>query len=135
MKKILLSFLSVLLVSSCVTPTMVRPRASQQVVSQERQRQYEMAVQNMIEQKERLYKIGYPILQSNADLCERRGFRGKSDGILLYTPRFFEPQMQSAAREVLNISDGEFIVTHVFKNSNAEEVGIQFGVKLLGVNG
>lgn len=135
MKKFILAFLPLLLLVSCVAPTMVGPRADRGVVNQEMQRQYELAVQNILDSKERLYNIGYPILQANADLCEARGFRGKSDGMLIYTPRMFPAQLQPAAKQVLGVNDGEFIITHIFKGYNADEAGIKQGDILRGING
>lgn len=65
-------FLSLLLVTAACSPTSRSPAVSNEEALQEIRIQKEIAAREHMEQLERLYRVGMPILGANADLCSRK---------------------------------------------------------------
>lgn len=90
----------------------------------------EQALQALVAQQDRLYRVAAPLLTSNAQLC-----RGNARNLIGFTAknRFsYSAEYTAAAQKLLGLDDS-LQVMGVLPNSGAAQAGVQRGDKLIAV--
>jgi len=133
LKLLAISLVLTLSVSACVAPKTNRVKLDDGAVANEARKQRELAIKIYSDQDERLYKIAWPLLRANADLCEdniKNSFGFMESNIYYYK----DEGMQQAARSVLEL-DSHVRFKAIVDNSPIQKAGIQVGDKIKKING
>lgn len=137
MKRLALISLLFLGLTGCVAPTMTGPGSSidRGLIDAERQKQYDLAVEENLKQYERLNRVGFPILRANADWCDRDGRTRPSIGLLVAGTAKMKDPTKGALKRVLEMDSDGAVVTGVPSGSPASEAGLRRGDRIVALNG
>lgn len=139
---ILRSSLIVLLLLACAVlagcnGAMTRlPRQDTAEVIGETQKQKQIIAKNYDKEFRRVYRIGYNILRSNADICEKADAETVAYGFgaLVRNEDSFGGDMHEPAKQALNLD--EFLrIAYIAPNGAAAKAGLQEKDQLVAING
>ena len=116
---------------ACVAPTTQRVKPDEAAVAIEAEKQREIAIKEGLKSRQRLLRIGGPILKKSLPFCKDR--KRKSIGITYANKHIFEEELQEIAISKLGLSD-TLEITYVIDSYPAAEAGLRAGDILLSVN-
>ncbi|TAH33114.1 MAG: PDZ domain-containing protein [Alphaproteobacteria bacterium] len=137
MKRLFVVSVLLLGLAACAAPTMTGPGASidRGLIDAERQKQYELAVEENLKQYERLNRVGFPILRANADWCGRDGRTRPSIGALIAGTAHMKEPTKAALKRVLEMNNDGAVITGVPSGTPAAEAGLRRGDQIVSLNG
>jgi membrane-associated protease RseP (regulator of RpoE activity) len=115
----------------CIGPTSQRVKPDAAEVAIEAEKQHEIALQESLNDQNRLNRVGYPILKAGLPFCEDR--KAKTVGIKYVNKHDFEGEYQDIAIVTLGLSDTLKII-NVVATTPAAQAGLQEGDILISVN-
>ena len=128
----LLSFLFIICLFSCATPSTQNVYIDPEKVKQEEKIQKELAFRKYLQYQERLRKVSYPILTKNTDFCPDD--LSASLGVLWSSLNDYPEDQREVAAQILGVNEG-LRITRVEPNSSASRNGIIKGDEVLSING
>ncbi len=134
MRRLILSFCLMFVLTACAAPTMTGPRVDKELIDTERKKQYEMVVEENFRQYDRLNRVGFAVLKSNADWCGRDGRARPSIGILTSATSSIKEPIKGAVKRILDITGDAGVVTVVPKNTPGSNAGLQRGDVITKLN-
>lgn len=131
MPRFVLLFILIAL-NACANTVTPRPEIESSALLEERHIQRKIALQQNIDDSNRLQNVAYPLLAAAVPLCESQLVR--RIGLDVATVFDFEQSYQRAAAEVLNLGSAISVVG-VIEGGPADMAGIKLGDTLLAING
>lgn len=132
MARLTLLLLLAALLSGCVSPLTQRIKVDDVAAENEAKKQREVAVQSLMEDRIRLFKVAYPLLTRTHALCGDK--TRYLTGLMLGNNDFFGREFRDAAASVYGFTD-MIRVLHVVPGSPVEAAAIQANDMPVSVNG
>lgn len=119
------------MLSGCVSPTTQRIKVDNVAAEIEAKKQREVAVQSLMEDRVRLFKVAYPLLTRTHALCGEK--TRYLIGMLVANNEFFGPEFREAANSAFGLTD-TVRVLQVMPGSPADAAAIKANDVLLTLN-
>ena len=120
-----------LLIGGCATPQYQAPEPLPALKASESERQQQHSLLHRLEQQQRLSRVGWPLLNSNTELCGQH--TRAALGIHYANSHSFGEDLRDSALRQLKLGDALQVLA-VVPNSPAEQAGIEVGDRLVALN-
>ncbi len=127
----LIAVVALFTIGACAPVTNI-PQIDQQSAEDEAEKQRQFVISEQERLRERLERVGMPILLANTALCDRRNYYY---GLQLVHAQDSSDEYRSAYKTHYNLTDDNIQIGRVMPESPAAEIGILAGDELVSIDG